>query len=802
MIPESLLAELTEEQRLAVIHKDGPVMVLAGAGSGKTRVITRRIAALVARGIPEENILAVTFTNKAAAEMKQRVDSLLGQNTRVWLSTFHSLCARLLRLEAHRIDFPQNFGICGEDDVIQIIKDSMEELNIDTTNLKPSFVRNVIDKRKTEMVSPEEFAAEAQTPYHKTLAGIYTVYQKHLKESALMDFGDLIYFTVKLLENDSEVSEKYQTRFRYILIDEYQDTNHTQYRLTRALTKQYRNLCVVGDPDQSIYGWRGADIRNLINFKEDYPDAKVIGLDTNFRSTEIILNAANNIIKLNPPPHQQLKTPPSTEPVEASKIYIANLPTPEEEADKIAQIIEDHVNQGTNYGEIGVLYRVNQQAKLLERALLLRQIPYVVLDGTAFYEYKEVKTLLAYMRVLVNPKDDISFWKVINYPARGIGKEAQSALAKYRRARGGTLIEALLDRKLSENIQPSHSKKFDEIIPVFNNLIEIMSQPANTVYKTIVEATEIKKALNKEYRPKFARLFKKKTQSVPGYTEEGADEFVEHIASQIGDWNEEELGNHLGSALSAITGRREIVQIVRRWWTALNNVDTLGDIISDYDDRQPQGGMLGFLESAALVSDMDKRLPDENCVRLLTLHSAKGLEFPEVIIAGAEKGLFPSTQSFADEVSNELQREEEERRLFYVGITRAMRRLSLTYCWDRLMFGRHTGGKSPFIEHLINELPMSHVEMEDERPPLMQNFAYERYSNYPSHPLPKPRPTKTEPADKSIPFKVGDSVRHRTFGIGIVSDISGSEARCKVKVRFKRVGEKSLLLEFAPLEKI
>jgi len=640
--PEAMLKELTPRQREAVTATEGPLLVLAGAGSGKTRVLAYRIAYLIAKNIaPPWAILAITFTNKAAREMQERVVKLVGPAAAdIWVSTFHSMCVRILRKDIERIGYGSSFGILDATDQLSVVRNVMKELNLDTKRFEPKAILAAISAAKNELVTAEQYADRQGDFFQSIVAKVYLQYQKRLQSNNALDFDDLIMLTVRLFREAPEVLDYYQHRFRYIHVDEYQDTNHAQYVLCKLLAARHRNLCVVGDSDQSIYRWRGADIRNILNFEKDYPEAKTVLLEQNYRSTSTILDAANAVIANNAG-----RKPKNlwTDLRGGDNIVVCEADTEHGEGMFVADEIRRNVEEGgLRYGDHAVLYRTNAQSRGIEEILIKAEIPYRIVGGIRFYDRKEIKDMLAYLRLAANPDDDISMERVVNVPKRGIGEATWDKVASEAAARGGSVFRLLSDALEELDIQPRARKALGE----FRDLIMKLHQMSE--YLSVTELTE-------------------QAAELSGYREElRRDGSLEAQAR-------------------------------------LENIDELLSVTQEFEKRNEDKSLLAFLTDLALIADIDTLEDGEeaqDAVVLMTLHSAKGLEFPAVFIVGMEEGIFPGSRALTE--PEEL---EEERRLCYVGIPRAMRKLYLSYARTRLLYGRTSSNMpSRFLAEIPDEL--------------------------------------------------------------------------------------------------
>ncbi len=627
--------ELNPEQWKAVQIINGPVLILAGAGSGKTRVITYRIAYLISKGIDPKNILAVTFTNKAADEMKKRVCNLLNtEDPDVWIRTYHSTCARILRKESDHLGIPGNFTIYDESDQLSLIKECLTELHLDIRELKPDFILQCICRAKENLVPPEEYRPSTYNLYGNIIKTVYKLYNQRLKEFNALDFDDLIFNTVELFRSKPEILERYQERFRFIMVDEYQDTNRAQYEFTKLLAQKYSNLCVVGDDDQSIYSWRGAEIRNILDFEKDYPDVKVIRLEQNYRSTKIILRAASEVVKNN---RERKKKVLWCKNETGEPIQYFNAGNDKEEAEYVARKITEEHYQGREFSEIAVFYRLNYQSRIFEECFAGSKIPYEVIGALKFYERAEIKNMLAYLRVINNPNDSISLKRIINLPARSIGKETLEKISAFQKQTNITLFETLKRVAEIRGLTPRSIEGIRSFVRMLETFIN-MSKKLNLYDLTLRIAHE----------SGYLELLRRKQ------TEEEID-------------------------------RRK-------------NVEELLISINDFVKNNPNASIQDYLEGVSLRSDIDDWSNEK--VSLMTLHNAKGLEFETVFITGLEDGIIPHYRS------REEGRYEEERRLLYVGITRAKRKLYITTADTRKTYQGHSifTKTSPFLKEIPNEV--------------------------------------------------------------------------------------------------
>lgn len=765
------MAGLNDMQQEACVHVDGPLLILAGAGSGKTRVITHRVAYLMKHeGVNPLNILAITFTNKAASEMRERVNLIVGDGAdRVWVSTFHSLCVRILRRYADRLDFAKSFDIYDADDQKSLVKGILKDFQIDPKRYPEKMFMSEISKAKERYKSPDEFAREKAADFVGTkVAEVYTEYQKRLRNNNAVDFDDLIYKTVELFEHNPDVLELYQNRFRYIMVDEYQDTNHIQFLLVKLLAQRYRNLCVVGDDDQSIYKFRGANITNILGFEKEYPDARVVKLEQNYRSCGNILAAANAVIHHNAGRKDKALW---TDKEAGEKLSYIMCDTEYVEGDVVAGMIKRLVREGADYRDIAILYRTNAQSRVLGEKMVYGNIPYRVYGGTNFYARKEIKDILAYLKLINNSTDDLYFRRVVNVPKRGIGEASIGKVESYASACGISMMEAAGRADEIPGLAARAAgklKDFAELIQSFRDMLGD-GESIDTVYDRILEDT--------------------------GYESE-----------LIAEHTEESM-------------------------TRLENIDELRNKVVEYADEDEEGGLSGFLEEIALVSDLDSMSEDDNQVKLMTLHSAKGLEFPYVFICGMEDRIFPSGMALNSDDPDAL---EEERRLCYVGITRAMKKLYLTSAKERMIHGNRTCCE---MSRFIREIPPMLFEHEADMKNLsrqMERDAQNRYnrgdaghsgayapgslgsragsgkagssgSSYanPYKKLSSPGFGKEFVVNRagSLDYKEGDTVRHIKFGVGVVEKIEKGDKDYEVTVNFERCGVRKMYASFAKLKK-
>lgn len=726
---------LNDRQCEAVKHTEGPLLITAGAGSGKTKVLICRIAHLLELGVAPYRILAITFTNKAAKEMKERVTNLVGaQADSIWLSTFHSFCAKLLRFEVDGFHgYTRNFTIYDSSDQLVLVKDCLKKLNLDDKQFTPRSVLGTISSAKNVLMDAKAFAAKASDFYEQKVADVYALYQEKLRENNAVDFDDLLFLAVRLLQENEEVREKYQSRFQYILVDEYQDTNHAQYALTKILAARWRNICVVGDADQSIYAWRGADIRNIIDFTRDYPDAASIKLEQNYRSTKTILHAANAVIDNN---ESRPKKTLWTENPTGNKIIHYQAQTEHDEADYIAGVIYNrHEISHEPYGDMAILFRTNAQSRVLEEKLMRYAIPYTMVGGTKFYDRKEIKDVLAYLRLLYNPEDSLSLTRIINVPKRNIGATTMEHVAAYAEAQGISLFEALSSTDEIPVTKRAKASLENFAAMIFDLLNDIEGKDVLSLIETVIKQTGYGDMLDKE---------------------------AEHDPQ--GESRKENVGEFLSVA-------------------------------KDYMDSNPEGNLQDFLENVALVSDVDDFESSDSKVTLMTLHAAKGLEFPVVFLTGLDEGLFPHSRTLMDPAQV-----EEERRLAYVGITRAERQLYVTNAVTRTMYGRIS---AYMPSRFLAEIPPQFMEDYHRKSAMPQSRAT-------AVPGKQRVSILTKPVASSLPkkhavtdtFAKGDKVRHKIWGIGTVLDVIGEGPNMQMKIQFPTKGVRQVVVKYAPLEKI
>ena len=742
----SIYDTLNPPQREAVAQTEGPVLILAGAGSGKTRVLTHRIAYLMdEKGVNPWNILAITFTNKAAQEMRERVDKLVGFGSEsIWVSTFHSACVRILRRHIDNLGYDTNFTIYDTDDQKSLMKDVCRKMNIDTKINKERSLLAQISHAKDELLTPDDMEMKAAGDYNmKKVASVYREYQAALRKNNALDFDDLIVKTVELFEKCGAVLEYYQERFKYIMVDEYQDTNTAQFKFISLLAQRYQNLCVVGDDDQSIYKFRGANIGNILGFEHVFPDARVIRLEQNYRSTRNILNAANQVIANNT--ERKAKTL-WTENEEGSKVHFRQFLNAYEEAEYVAGEIGKLKRNGLgNYRDCAILYRTNAQSRIFEEKFIAANIPYKLVGGVNFYARKEIKDLLCYLKTINNARDDLAVQRIINVPKRGIGATTLGRVQDYADNMGISLYEALRVAEEVPSIGRSLSKidGFVTFIQMLKSKADVMT--VEEILQEVIDST--------------------------GYVAELEAEDTEESRARI---------ENIDELISKTVAYQEAME-----------------------EQNQSATLSGFLEEVALVADIDTVDPDQDYVLLMTLHSAKGLEFPKVFMVGMEDGIFPSHMTISYGDDGEM---EEERRLCYVGITRAMKDLTLTCAQQRMIRGETQYNR---VSRFVREIPRELVDLGhtiQEKKPKVEELipTPAKYSkmkeilqgrNY------KPREFKVTKAN-SLDYEVGDTVRHIKFGVGIVKEIVEGGRDYEVTVEFDKVGVKKMFASFAKLKKI
>jgi DNA helicase-2/ATP-dependent DNA helicase PcrA len=735
------LDSLNPEQKEAVMHGEGPMLIFAGAGSGKTRVITTRIARLMNEGVAPWRILAVTFTNKAAKEMRERVDHLVGAASKdLWIGTFHSLSARFLRMEGASIGLDPSFTIYDDSDQLTLIREILKTKNIDDKAIQPRAVLSEISNAKEKLLTPEAYSEKATGFFERIVAQIYPAYNKLLSKANALDFDDILLYTVRVLEQREEVRDKWSKRFEYVLVDEYQDVNFAQYRIVQLLSGHYRNIVVVGDDDQSIYAWRGADVSLILRFGSDYPDAKIVKLERNYRSTKKILAAANEVISKN---RSRAVKRLWTDNEDGAPISLMQVGTELDEGMAVAEaVLRDVRTKSRKYKDFAVLYRTNAQSRVLEEAFLTLRIPHVLVGGQRFYERKEIKDMVAYLRLVLNPKDNVSCRRVINTPPRGIGATSLQQIETWANERDMSLLEALI----TQDVQALLPKKTAVGVRSFASCI----QHANDL------------AQSPEVTPVLRALLSEST----------------YLEALKAEHTEEAMGR-------------------------LENLQELLNVTIQYDGTSDEPSLAGFLESVALISDLDSANTDGDAVTLMTLHSAKGLEFPVVFLVGLEEGVFPHSRSLTNDT--EL---EEERRLCYVGMTRARQELHLLHAHRRSLYGQpNFNRRSRFIDDVPPEVLVNMGSTSNDMGYDAPNRTV-RQDRTGSYSVVEPRQAVVEsnrPLRKpewKPPFEVGDRVRHVKFGVGMVVACAPIKDDVEVTVAFPGVtGVKKLVQKLAKLEK-
>lgn len=742
----SFINQLNPVQQNAAKQVEGPVMIVAGAGSGKTRVLTYRVAYLLSIGVPAYQLLVLTFTNKAADEMKKRIVSLVGDKSgSAWIGTFHSMFARLLRYESEHIGYGKNFSIYDTDDSLGLIKNIQHDLEISSQSFKPNAVRARISSAKNKLVSPDQFELTAKDIFEEKAALIFKEYQKRLKQNNAMDFDDLLLKPIELFERHSKILSKYQDRFRFVLVDEYQDTNRAQYKLIKMISEKYKNICIVGDDAQSIYGFRGADIRNILDFEKDFPEAKIFHLEQNYRSTQTILKAADQVIKNNV---NRIEKTLWTDNPKGEPISVLSCQSDTDESENVAANIKKAILKNKiDFQNIAILYRTNAQSRSIEDALRRSGIPYLIIGGIEFYKRKEIKDVIAYLRLIVNPKDDISFQRIVNYPARGIGEVTINHLKAVADECKCSFFEAVEFITEAKGISKNAIEKLKQFRKLIQKFIDL---------KTVLSASELSRSLVDDIG--ILKEFK----------EEGTVESL----------------------------------------SRMENVHELLSAITEFSEKNENGGLEAFLQEVSLVADVDRLDDKHNAVTLMTVHSAKGLEYEVVFIMGLEEGLFPIYQAIQNQ--NEV---EEERRLFYVGMTRCMRKLYLSYAYSRYRMGELTyPSPSRFMKEIKDDL------FKYENGALRKESGFSKELDFFDRPIKRQVPFK-KPKDYSEKkvvtqhfrnyemqsqvaeeLHVGSVVRHSTFGKGRILQLNGNGDETRAVIDFDNAGRKQLMLKYAALE--
>ncbi len=741
-----MLQGLNDKQKEAVLYTEGPLLILAGAGSGKTRVITNRIAYLIKEEkVSPKSILAITFTNKAAAEMKERINASVGLDAGgAWISTFHSACVKILRSYSHLIGYENNFTIYDTDDQKTVVKNICKKFDIDTKRFKEKWFMGQISSAKDELIGVDQFELDASGDFYlEKVAKVYREYQLELKRNNAFDFDDLIVKTIELFKEHPDILERYQERFKYISVDEYQDTNTAQFVFVSMLAKKYKNICVVGDDDQSIYKFRGANIENILNFEKVFPGAKVIRLEQNYRSTQNILDAANAVIKNNK--NRKSKTL-WTEHEEGSLIKLFQVDNPYVESDRVIAQIRKYLADGYHLNDCACLYRTNAQSRALEEAFVRANIPYKVVGGVNFYQRKEIKDVLAYLKTIDNGRDDVAVRRIINVPKRGIGASTVGAISAVADDRGINFFSAL-DDGVNESLFGRSSEKLRE----FRNLIEDL--------KSLVGKITLKELINE-------------------------------VLEKSGYLKDLENENTVESE------------------TRIDNINELINKLALYEDTAEEPTLSGFLEEVSLIADIDSWDSADDYVSLITIHSAKGLEFTNVFLCGMEDGLFPMNAAICSEDETDL---EEERRLAYVAITRAMKNLVITASRTRMVRGETMVS---VISRFVKEIPQSLIEVDKDNiyvasKPSEYNGgvsatskAKESFGRKPFALSDKPKIFSSSASKEKLDFEVGDSVEHMKFGEGVVAEISDGGRDWEVTVDFKDFGTKKMFASFAKLKKV
>lgn len=734
---------LNKEQKEAVLHKEGPLLILAGAGSGKTRVLTHRIAHLVEdEGVDPMNILAITFTNKAANEMKERIDSLLSRNMdSLWAGTFHSICVRILRFNINKIGYDSSFTIYDRDDQMTVVRECIKEKNIDKDMYKEKTILNTIGRLKDQMVSPKDYIGENYNNlYARTIGELYEMYEKKLRANNALDFDDLILKTVELLNSDEETLDYYSRRFKYIFVDEFQDTNNPQYELVRLLSSHHRNLCVVGDDDQSIYGFRGADIGNILNFEKDFKDTRIIKLEENYRSTANILGVANHIIKNN---YERKDKKLWTSNSEGDQVVLEALMDEQEEASFVVNKIEELMEEGYKASDFAILYRTNAQSRTFEEVFIRKNIPYKLVGGLKFYGRREIKDVVAYLNLIQNPTDNVSLKRIINVPKRGIGNVTLARIEDHANERGESIYSSLLDLDSIDKISQRAKNNLSKFVDMMNSFI---------VMKEVM----------------------------------GVQEFIEKLINDVGYLDELRKENSIEAQ------------------TRLENIEEFISVAIDFERENPDGTIEDFLADVSLLSDVDKTEDIDDSVTMLTVHSSKGLEFPVVFMVGMEEGLFPMSRALEDD--KEL---EEERRLCYVAVTRAEKKLFVSYAKLRTIYGR-TNYTLP--SRFVDEMPKDLLEVDEVQktkrigPSSARENRYniglskvklEREMELEKKKLEK---RKEENRDKGHGLTIGSKVKHGKWGIGTIVQIKDRNNDSELVIAFEKAGIKRVLLSIAPIE--
>ena len=816
---DHLLNDLTEPQLQAVTHVDGPLLIVAGAGSGKTRVITRRVAYLIAQGIAPWSVLAITFTNKAAGEMKERVGQVTGRAVRdfgkldqPWplICTFHSLCLRILRHYAPQLGLGVNFSVYDSSDQNKLMKEVLKTLEVSSENFSPGTVHATISNAKNQLITPEQFAANARDFYHRIVARAYTKYQAMLQQNNALDFDDLMMRTVLAFRDQPGMLAELQERFAYILIDEYQDTNHAQYVLAHALALKHRNMCVVGDPDQSIYAWRGADLKNILDFESDYPDAKVIRLEQNYRSTKTILAIASALIARNARRKEKSLWTENAQGPQA-ELYLCQ--DEHDEADVVMRKLKEiHEAQKLPWSKMAIFYRMNSLSRVMEEALFKNKVPYQIARGTEFYNRKEIKDVLAYLRLIANPDDAVSLGRIVNVPTRGLGDASLKQVQAYAIANQLGLFAALGDAGRITGVSTravNSAAKFVEMVRKWRKMAGVEEERMNDEGGRMneEEAVDSDPSSILAHASQDTGLFGDESEwdaapldedeALPPNGSFGPPESLQAQSeppeqADVNDTVAVGGGVNIRALMEEVVRTSGMEAHLKKTGDAdlseLKNVEELISAAAEYDKENPEGSLHDYLAQVSLVSDADRFEGGEGAVTLMTLHAAKGLEFPVVAIIGLEDGVLPHSRARDD-----MDQMEEERRLLFVGITRAEQRLVLTKANVRTIRGlRERTITSPFL----NELPEEHLATTDRTGVGESSFDSDRY-----------RRSFDSARESSIArslagFKTGQLVRHPTFGVGRIAELSESGSRTRAVVVFNTAGRKTLILEQAKLEAV
>lgn len=740
-----LLANMNPRQKEAVMHTEGPLLLMAGAGSGKTRVLTHRIAYLIEeKNVNPWNILAITFTNKAAREMKERVNQLLGSGGEdVWVSTFHSMCVRILRRDVDQIGYSRNFTIIDTSEQNTLMKRVLKELNIDPKKYDPRSILGAISNAKNELLTPADYENQQGSLFEQIVGRCYALYQKELRNNQCMDFDDLIMNTIRLFKENEDALQFYQRKFHYIHVDEYQDTNHAQYTLVNLLADRFKNLCVVGDADQSIYGWRGANMQNILDFEKDYPDAAVILLEQNYRSTQTILNAANQVIKNNRNrPDKNLWT----ENRAGEKITYYRGDSERDEARFIVSEMQKQIaDKGRKFGDFAVLYRTNAQSRVIEEMLLKANVPYTMVGGRKFYDRKEIRDILAYLSAIANPSDSLSLERIINVPKRGIGATSVEKLREFASLHEWSLLEAAMNVDLA-NISGKAGKELGS----------------------------------------FGMMMDQFAQMIPYLS---VTELTKEILDKIG-YKQDLINQNNLESQSRLENLEEFLTVTQEF-------DKRFEAQNEDDADAPEEKLTVFLNDLALLSDVDSYEEESSQVTLMTLHAAKGLEFPVVFLIGLEENIFPLSRALMEE--SEL---EEERRLAYVGITRAEEELFLTNAFSRTLYGRTQYNRpSRFVEEIEQDLLQSLGERTQPKGAAasFQPKVFKPTYTQPRQSTVSSRQTTTAAGNQ---WQVGEKVNHKKWGVGTIVRTTGAAQDLELDVAFPQQGVKRLLAAFAPIEKL